>query len=320
MLSLPDFNEKKILFIFPHKDFENQLKFGNSNLKLYRDGKCVNQISLHILISVFIIGEFTATSHLIRRFRENGISLFLLNGSFKHYATIHSEAEGNSELRHIQYTLTKKKQLEFAKILIENKVRNQYNLLKSYKKTTDKFDIEKVTEKINDTKSDESLLGIEGNVASTYFNQAFKNLEWRRRAPTTKEDIPNMLLDIGYSLLFNMTDSLLRLFGFDTYKGFYHKLYFQRKSLSCDIMEPMRVLVDKSLIKAYNLNQIDEKDFIFKQGHFQFKNWDVQRKYADIFTSMIIKNKDSFYSYILDWYRYYHNQEKYSPPNFTFNS
>ncbi len=170
-----------------------------------------------------------------------------------------------------------------------------------------------VFENIN---SGESLLGIEGNVAKKYFKQVFNEQKWYRRAPTTKEDIPNMLLDIGYTFLFNFCDSLLRLFGFDTYKGFYHKLYFQRKSLSCDIMEPLRIIIDKALLRAYSLNRIDEKDFKFKNGSFQFKNWEVQKKYLGIFSNAIMKNKDEIYQYILDWYRYYHDQDKYSEPIF----
>ena len=316
MLSLPDFEEKKILFIYAQKDIESQLKFGNSNLKLYRNGKIENQISLHLLIAIFIIGEFTITSYLIRKFREYGISLFMINNSYKVYGYINAEAEGNTELRSIQYKLEKEKELEFSKILIANKVSNQALLISSYLKQKVPFVKKTILKSIEDMDSGESLLGIEGNVAKKYFKQVFNEQKWYRRAPTTKEDVPNMLLDIGYTFLFNFCDSLLRLFGFDTYKGFYHKLYFQRKSLSCDIMEPLRVIIDKALLRAYSLNRIDEKDFKFKNGSFQFKDWEVQKKYLGIFSNAIMKNKDEIYQYVLDWYRYYHDQAKYSKPNF----
>ena len=317
MFSLPDFKEKKVLFIHASSDMESQLKFSNSNLKLYRDGKLENQISLHLLISVFIIGEFTITSYLIRQFKEHGISVFMLNHSFKYYASVNSEAEGNTEIRNIQYLLPVEKQLYFSKILMKNKVENQYSLIKKYLKKTPNFRLKSITDDIDNCRVYDSLLGIEGNVASKYFKQIFCDYDWYRRAPTTKEDITNLLLDIGYSFLFNFTDSLLRLFGFDTYKGFYHKLYFQRKSLSCDIMEPMRILIDKALLRAYSLNRIDEKDFRFKNGAFQFKDWDVQKKYLGIFSNAIMKYKDYIYGYVLDWYRFYHDQEKYSLPKFS---
>ena len=53
-------------------------------------------------------------------------------------------------------------------------------------------------------------------------------------------------MDIGYTYLFNFIDALLRLYGFDTYLGFYHKEFYQRKSLVCDVVEPFRCIIDKN--------------------------------------------------------------------------
>lgn len=315
MLSLPDFTEKKILFIFPEKDIDSQLRFGNSNLKLFKNNVLENQVSLHLLICIFIIGECTLTTYLIRQFRDHGISVFFLNKSFKYYASIIAEAEGNTEIRSMQYLMSPDLQLEFAKIVINNKVTNQYKLIQNYIKTQPNFKIEQATDRISKTTNLDELRGVEGSVASLYFKQIFEEHKWYRRAPTTKEDITNVLLDIGYTFLLNLTDSLLRLFGFDTYKGFFHTLYFQRKSLSCDVMEPARSIIDKALLKAYALQQINEKDFTRKKGYFEFKNWEVQRKYIAIFSNAIMDSKDEIYEYVLSWYRYFHDQKKYSPPD-----
>ena len=75
-----------------------------------------------------------------------------------------------------------------------------------------------------------TLLGVEGNYSKYFFKTYLVPAGWRRRAPRTKEDIPNLLMDIGYTYLFNFIDSLLRLHGFDTYKGYYHKLFFDDKA------------------------------------------------------------------------------------------
>jgi len=316
MLSLPDFKEKKVLYIWASKDMETQLKFGNSNLRLYKDGKLSKQISLFSIVAIFIIGEFTITSHLIRKFKECGITVFFLNNSFKYYAGIFAEAEGNTELRALQYRMNEEQELEFSKILLRNKIVNQYKLLSVYKKEM-KSDIKSYELAIKMATKNDRLLGLEGLVAKEYYKLLFAKYDWYRRAPTTKEDINNMLLDIGYTFLFNIVDSLLRLFGFDTYKGFYHKLYFQRKSLSCDVMEPLRVLIDKALAKAYALNRINEKDFTARKGYYEFKDWEVGKKYTQIFSEIILDNKEEIYKYVLSWYRYYHNQEKYRKPKFT---
>jgi CRISP-associated protein Cas1 len=314
MLSLPDLEQKRIVFIPSYGKIENILKIRNNNICLYRDGKLQNKISCAIVISLYIVGEFTLTSKMIKKLKEYGISIFMLNHSFAQYADIMAVAEGNYKLRSLQYKITKKRELELAKIIISNKIINQFSLLKQYKRSPDKELYKNSLEQLQRAKTLKSILGIEGNYASYYFSALFDKVGWYRRAPRTKEDIPNFMLDIGYTYLFNFVDSLLKLFGFDTYKGIYHQLFFQRKSLACDIMEPFRSLVDKQLIKSYNLKQINEKDFGYRNGSFYFKKYEFQKKYSRIWFDLIMDNKKEIYQYVLDYYRYFMNSEKYKSP------
>lgn len=216
-MSLPDFTEKKILIVKNKGDISNNLKLKNGNVILSVDGEITNKISCHLVLAVFIIGDCTLTSRLIREFKEKAISLFLLNNSLKTYAEIVSIAEGNYTLRDIQYHMSDEFGFKMAKNLVENKILNQKSLLKEYGKTAVSSLNTNEISLITDTKS---LLGTEGSYSSLYFKEIFSDQKWLRRAPTAKEDINNLLLDIGYTFLFNITDSCLRLFGFDTYKGF----------------------------------------------------------------------------------------------------
>ena len=313
MLTLPDFEEKKIVFVASKDFLPNVFKFRNSNIRLYRNGEFVDQISCHLVLSLFIIGETTLTSVLIRKARQYGISIFMLNYSFKTYATIMSQAEGNYKLRQVQYLKEKEESLEIAKRLVENKIENQAIVACSYKKKVSCGN--KLRKQIRSAENTKKLLGTEGNFAGKYFPTMFSGIGWYRRAPRTKEDIPNLLLDIGYSFLFNYVDSLLRLFGFDTYKGFYHRLFFQRQSLACDIMEPMRPIIDRQLVKSYHLKQINEKDFRFQNGSFKLKN-NFQKKYADIWFRTIVAHKTKIYNFILGFYRYLLNPINYKFPVF----
>ena len=109
--------------------------------------------------------------------------------------------------------------------------------------------------------SGSSLLGLEGSASRVYFPQIFNNVNWKGRKPRIKNDYINSTLDIGYTMLFNIVDSLLRLYGFDVYQGVYHKEFYMRKSLACDLMEPMRPLIDFKVRKAINLKQCKQEDF-----------------------------------------------------------
>lgn len=310
MLSLPDFKEKKILLINPHETEINSLKIKNWNICLYKDDKIAKKISIHIVFIIFVIGEFTFSSQLIKELQEFGISIFFLNKSFKLYGEVNSQTNGNYLLRERQYTAESEFQLDTSKYLVANKIKNQNKI---YKRVIgQKIDIKPYLSKIGASLNIDSLRGIEGNFSKIYFGDIFKEIGWYRRAPQTKEDIPNFLLDIGYTFMFNYVDSLLNAFGFDTYKGVFHQLFFQRKSLSCDLMEPLRPLIDYQLIKSYNLKQIDEKDFKFINGGFKLKNYKLNSKYSKIWFDMIVKNNVQIYKYVRSYYYYYQMPEKYS--------
>jgi CRISPR-associated protein Cas1 len=108
--------------------------------------------------------------------------------------------------------------------------------------------------------------------------------------------------------LFNFVDSLLRLHGFDTYKGFYHKLFFARKSLSCDLVEPFRPLIDTAVVKMYNLNCINKKDFQFCNGQYVLSPKNYAR-YSQFFLQCLMDAREDIYNYVHGYYRYVMNDD-----------
>lgn len=309
MLTLPDFKEKQILFIQAEKKLENNIRFLNDNIVYSKDGEIINRMSCHKTFAIFIIGDLTISSVLIRNAMQYGISIFLLKNNFEIYTIMGARAEGNYLLRMKQYDL--KNELFLSKQIVKNKITNQLFLLKNSKKISSedyKESKQKLFDKIDEAKDNNQLLGIEGNTAKYFFNFYFKDLGWYRRMPRAKIDHYNILLDIGYTFIFNYVDSLLRIYGFDTYKGFYHQLFFQRKSLSCDLVEPFRCIIDKQLLKSYNLNQINKDDFKYSNGRYLLK-YSESRGYAKIFLEAIMNNKEEIFCYIRDFYRFILNDK-----------
>ena len=153
-------------------------------------------------------------------------------------------------------------------------------------------------------KAEESkeLLGIEGYASKIFFQSYFKNVPWKRREPRNKSDSINFLLDMGYTHLFNFMEAHLRLYGFDVYIGIYHTLFYQRKSLVCDLVEPFRCIIDHSLRKAYALKQIKEKDFIVKRGRY-FLPIQASKGYSQILLEALLKHKEEIFLYTQKYYR-----------------
>lgn len=300
MLSLPDFREKQIVYLISKPGAKQKLVFWNDNIRLLENDKPVNQISCSRVFAVFIIGDFSITTKLIKNCKEYGISLFLLKQNFEVYASVVAEAEGNYLLRSKQYSL--QNEFEIAKNIVKNKVYNQLLLLNEAGKIAKPVSAYKEAARvIESAREHKSVLGLEGNSTRVFFQQYFKEFGWVKRSPRVKGDMTNVLMDIGYTFLFNFTDALLRLYGFDTYKGVYHKLFFQRKSLACDVMEPFRCIIDKQIYKAYRLKQIDKKDFSVSRGQYQL-SYQNQQKYLQMFFECLMDYKEQLFCYARDFY------------------
>jgi len=304
MLSLSDFKEKQLLFIQAERGVENKLRFWNDNLRFMKDGKVCDQISCYKLFAVFIIGDISITSVLLKKAKSYGISLHFLDDRLNAYASLNAQTEGHYLLRQRQYDF--RDDVNFAKHIVFNKIRNQSALLKEIRAEL-LFDEKKVLKSVYSCCDEQELLGVEGNASKQFFDQYFKHFGWNRRLPRAKLDMHNALLDIGYHYLFNFVDGLLRLYGFDTYKGIYHKLFFQRRSLACDIMEPFRCIIDKQIRKSINLKQFKEADFFVKRGQY-FLRYDKNIEYGRVFADVLIAHQKEIYQYVRDFYRCLQNQ------------
>lgn len=317
MLSLPDFKEKQVLFIRAEHGVSNNIRFLNDNIVFSKDGQVVNRASCHRVFAVFVLGDMTITSGLMKDGLRHGVSFFFLKENFETYASLNAAVEGHVVLRKRQYDMSVERCFDAAKKLVANKVSNQCCLLRERDMECGLLrDRADVLKNIHASDSKDILRGIEGNASRGFFQKYYKDLKWRRRAPRTKEDIPNLLLDIGYTMLFNCMDSLLRLHGFDTYKGFYHTLYFQRRSLSCDVMEPFRCLIDRELLKMHKLKRIDPKDFLIEDGRYILP-WKNSKKYTEIFLQTLMDRKEDMYAFVHNFYRHVLSEGEHPFPEFN---
>lgn len=306
MITAPDFSKKQVAFISTASLGECDFSFRNENIVVAGSDGTKEKIPLQLLAAVFLHGEATLTTKLIANCSKHGVSLFLLDRSLRTYASFCPYAEGNYLLRERQYALSEVENLGIAKMIVSNKIRNQIALLRSVgiediagRKPVDRK--REWNEKISEADDMASLRGIEGTASKIFFREYFGTIGWYRRVPRGKVDENNILLDMGYSYLFHFTDSLLRLFGFDTYKGAYHQLFFQRKSLACDMMEPFRCVVDRALLKIHTLGRFDAKDFFVKNGNYGLKYAESAR-YSKIFLEEILKQKMSVYEFVRGFY------------------
>ena len=297
---------------------KKKLALLNDNIVIKENGIILDKTSLHIISTVIVIGNASITTELMKKMTKLGKTLMLVDWNLNAPVIMAPQAEGNYILRTNQYK-TQINDIEMPKIIVKNKIQNQEKTLIKYLLVEQNSDTYTFAYRdLITAKTCAEIRGIEGYTAKIYFKKLFTPYEWIGRLPQTKIDITNVLLDVGYTYLFNFTDSLLRLFGFDTYKGVYHTLFFERKSLTCDIMEPMRPIIDQAIVKLYHLGQIKEKDFIIKDRMYGFSyKPGIRARYTGLLVKEIMGKKEQIYKYIYSWYRYTMNKEKNPEPYFT---
>lgn len=101
----------------------------------------------------------------------------------------------------------------------------------------------------------------EGHAAKVYFNAIFGKKFTRK-----SENVVNAALNYGYSIILSSFNREISSAGYLTQIGIFHDNMFNHFNLSCDLMEPFRILVDRSVLE----NGYEE--FGAKEKH---TSWDI---------------------------------------------
>lgn len=303
-MSTRDFEHKQIAFVFTTEG--EKISFKNDNLIVSdTDGKIKHQSTCYRLFALFICGDYCVTTGLLERSQKFGFTIVFMTPNLRITAIMPSKAEGNVLLRKKQYEY---KDSCIGAYIISNKIHNQCAVLK---KKRNKSQNEKDAIKNLETYEKEVLkpglstaeiMGLEGMSAKLYFKTLFSEYDWKAREPRAKRDKINTLMDIGYTILFNFVNALLEMYGFDVYVGVLHTQFFHRKSLVCDLEEPFRPIVDRTIVKALNLGQINDKDFWKNQNQFILP-WKNSKKYIGILLDAIMAYKSEIFIYLQSYYR-----------------
>lgn len=305
MLSYLDIEHRNIVIIGQGKSIT--WAGGLIVVKDRKTDEVLTRLAVHKILLIMVLGNTSITTPLLERCKKYKIPLIFAKNNFRITAFIGAEVEGNTLLRQRQYT--NENSLYIAKKLIYNKICNQIALLKKIRQKDEQRDTaigqcRTFAENIETCGSIAEVMGFEGNAAKLFFRHYFGEYGWKSRKPRIKTDYLNVILDIGYTFLFHYVETMLRLWGFDLYMGNLHQLWFQRKSLVCDMVESFRCIIDHQVRISLALRQFQAEDFGVSnsQCYLPVKK---NRKYAEVFLNTIQEHKADIYYYTRDYYRYF---------------
>ena len=237
----------------------------------------VSQVALFGPVSIT-----TPTIHALMR-QEIPLAWFTTGGWYLGHSA--GVANGNIAVREAQFKVAfdEKRRLSFSRELVSAKVQNSRTMLRrnwrgdidSKTKRDALVRLKSLAKKAKQAKSEQILLGIEGEAAAVYF-ASFPNLlvaseddrvanfsfQTRNRRPPT--DPVNAMLSLAYSMLTRLFSVSISVTGLDPCMGLYHRTRHGRPALALDLMEPFRPIVaDSCVIQAINNGEVKVKDFIF---------------------------------------------------------
>ena len=148
---------------------------------------------------------------------------------------------------------------------------NQALLLKKTKSPKYKLILSYIDEVVDGDKTNR-----EGHAAKVYFNALFGN-DFVRNS----DDFINAALNYGYAILLSTINKEIINNGYLTQLGIHHKNEFNEFNLTCDLMEPFRIVIDnfvyynqeRKLDTEYKLDIVNIVNGTFK---YQSKNYTLK--------------------------------------------
>lgn len=191
------------------------------------------------------------SAYLLKELSDNKINIIFCDEKHNPYGELSSFYSRHNSSKKIKEQFEWKKALKdelWAKI-VENKIINQANLLKKIHSKKYELIISYVAEITPGDKTNR-----EGHSAKVYFNELFgKNFS------RNDDSNINAALNYGYAVLLSTINKEIINNGFLTQMGIHHKNEYNEFNLTCDLMEPFRVLIDHFVY--FNRNREFDKDY-----------------------------------------------------------
>ena len=236
-------------------------------------------IPIENIDNVVIFGGIQLSTACMHNLLIKGIHVTFLSKTGSYFGRLESTSNINIDRQREQFRKSDDKEfcLEIAKKFIKGKATNQRTILIRANKEL-KNDVLSSTittmfgiiKDINNAKTIEELMGVEGYLARLYFNALNqiidKKYSFKTRTKRPPKDPFNAVISFGYTLLHYEIFTILVTKGLNPYAAFLHSDRHKHPALCSDLMEEWRaILVDSLAIALLNNNKITYEDFDFDE-------------------------------------------------------
>lgn len=237
------------------------------------------------------------SAYLLKELAENKINIMFCDekhnpfGELVPYYSKHNTSKMIKE--QISWKAINKDKM-WAKI-VKNKIMNQALLLRKVQSSKYELVLSYVDEVVSGDKTNR-----EGHAAKVYFNALFGN-KFVRNA----DDSINAALNYGYAILLSTINKEIINNGYLTQLGIHHKNEFNEFNLTCDLMEPFRIVVDnfvyynqdRKFDTEYKMDIVNILNNIFNYLNKNYTLKDIIRMFVKN-TLEIMSDSDSYKRFI----------------------
>ncbi len=188
----------------------------------------------------------------------------------------HSKLGSTTRIRKMQLQASISTEgLKWIKTWISEKIQNQVNFIKDFKKHRSKLTeyldgkitkhenlvvaVEQMEGK-NVPEVAESLRGIEGTAGRLYFETVSyvlpEQYKFNGRSSRPAKDIFNAFLNYAYGILYGKVEKCLIVAGIDPYLGFMHRDDYNQLSMVYDFIEPYRIHAETVVFRLFTAKKI----------------------------------------------------------------
>ena len=244
------------------------LTTSNGQLHVYRKDELLMQLPWNSIEMVLLLGNHQVTTQAMHTALDEDIPIHLASGKGNYKGCITHNRNSQHQSLWVQQILAfqdEAKVLACAKEVVQARLIHMKETLRHRQLAEDLPVINGALRKLPKVDSLASLLGYEGSSTREYFARIASVLpvdfrfEGRNRRPP--RDPFNVLLSLGYTQLYSLTESVVHTVGLLPWQGFYHQPRGRHAVLASDLMEPFRHLVERSALSMVARGEIVATDF-----------------------------------------------------------
>lgn len=238
-----------------------------------KDGKILQDVPAIQIEQIVVFGNVGLTTPAVKFILDHGIDVAYLSSRGLYRGRLQPQWSKDGPLRRHQFQRASDQSfcMAVSKDIVLGKLSNTVAFCRRQRRQDGQVSdflrrTEALASQVTSAETLDEIRGYEGAASAAYFRvlrQFLKeDLGFRRRIAHPPPDPVNILLSLGYTLLYNHLYAAINVVGLDPYQGFFHQSRRGHAALASDLVEEWRaVIVDSIVLTVINTGEIQAQDF-----------------------------------------------------------